>query len=379
VYSGRATLNQYDSNFASQESLVTLSSDTGGKAFLDSNDFQPAFAKVKEDTSFYYLLGYQSSNLARDGRFRRIVVRVNRPDAKLDFRRGYYAAADFQHSTREDRERQLQEQLQSDLPSTDFPVYLATGFFRLNENRFYVPVSVVVPGSQIPFTRASEQDRATLDVIAVMRDDARRPFGTLRDTMKLAVDTSQEVQRKNVQYDGGFLLPPGKYQLKFVVRENQSGRMGSFETDVIVPDLKAAAVKMSSIVLGNQKQAAKQKSNPLVRDGSEIIPNVTRVFSSGQHLYFYYEIYEPGHPSEATSKSAARLLTNVAFYRGSVKAYETPLVEADQVNILDRHATAFELDVPLSELRPGFYTCQINVVDDASGKFVFPRLALLVR
>jgi hypothetical protein len=74
-----------------------------------------------------------------------------------------------------------------------------------------------------------------------------------------------------------------------------------------------------------------------------------------------------------------RLLTNVAFYKGSVKAYETPIVQADQVNVPDRKATAFELDVPLANLKPGFYTCQVNVVDDAAGKFAFPRVALMVR
>jgi len=382
VYSGRGVLSQYDSNFASQETLVTLANDTGGRAFLDSNDFAPAFTKVHEDTSFYYLLGYISSNTQRDGRYRRITVRVNRTDlkdAKVEFRKGYYAPADFQHSTKESREQQLQDQLISDVPSSDFPVYLSTGYFRMGDNRYFVPVSVVVPGSQIPFTRASEQDRATLDIIAVMRDEAKRPFGTIRDTVKLAVNTSQDVQRKNVQYDGGFLLPPGKYTVKFVVRENQTGRMGSFEAETTVPDLKAAPVKVSSVILSNQKQPAKQKNNPLVREGSQIIPNVTHVFSSGQHLYLYYEVYDPAKPAEADEKATARVLTNVAFYKGAVKAYETPLVQAVDVNVPERKATAFELDVPLEELRPGFYTCQINVVDDAAGKFVFPRLALLVR
>jgi VWFA-related protein len=382
VYSGRGVLSQYDSNFASQETLVTLANDTGGRAFLDSNDFAPAFTKVHEDTSFYYLLGYISSNTQRNGRYRRITVRVNRTDlkdAKVEFRKGYYAPADFQHSTKESREQQLQDQLISDVPSSDFPVYLSTGYFRMGDNRYFVPVSVVVPGSQIPFTRASEQDRATLDIIAVMRDEAKRPFGTIRDTVKLAVNTSQDVQRKNVQYDGGFLLPPGKYTVKFVVRENQTGRMGSFEAETTVPDLKAAPVKVSSVILSNQKQPAKQKNNPLVREGSQIIPNVTHVFSSGQHLYLYYEVYDPAKPAEADEKATARVLTNVAFYKGAVKAYETPLVQAVDVNVPERKATAFELDVPLEELKPGFYTCQINVVDDAAGKFVFPRLALLVR
>jgi VWFA-related protein len=382
VYSGAGMLSQYDTNFASQETLVTLATDTGGKAFLDTNDFTPAFTKVHEDTSFYYLLGYISTNTQRDGRYRQITVRLNRTDikdAKLEFRKGYYAAADFQHSTKESREQQLQEQLISDVPSSDFPVYVSTAYFRMADNRYFVPVSVVVQGSQIPFTRSSEQDRATLDLIAVMRDEAKRPFGTIRDTVKLAVNTSEEVQRKNVQYDGAFLIPPGKYSVKFVVRENQTGRMGSFEAAVSVPDLKAAPVKISSVVLSNQKQPAKQKNNPLVREGAEIVPNVTHVFSSGQHLYFYYEVYDPAKPSDVADKTAARVLTNVAFYKGLVKAYETPLVQADKVNVPDRKATAFELDVPLSELKPGFYTCQVNVVDDAAGKFVFPRVALLVR
>jgi VWFA-related protein len=382
VYSGRGVLSQYDTNFASQETLVTLATDTGGRAFLDTNDFAPAFTKVHEDTSFYYLLGYISTNSQKDGRYRRITVRLNRTDlkdAKLEFRKGYYAEADFQHSTKESREQQLQEQITSEVPTSDFPVYVSTGYFRMADNRYFVPVSVVVPGSQIPFTRASEQDRATLDLIAVMRDEAKRPFGNIRDTVKLAVNTSQDVQRKNVQYDGAFLLPPGKYTVKFVVRENQTGRMGSFEAAVNVPDLKAAPVKISSVVLSNQKQPAKQKNHPLVREGTEIVPNVTHVFSSGQHLYLYYEVYDPAKPADATDKAAARVLTNVAFYKGTVKAYETPLVEADQVNVPERRATAFELDVPLTELKPGFYTCQVNVVDDAAGKFVFPRVPLLVR
>lgn len=379
VYSGQAMLRQYDSSFASQETLVALAKDTGGQAFLDSNDFQPAFSKVQVDTSYYYLLGYRSSNPARDGRFRQITVRVSQPGVKLDFRRGYYAAADFQHSTKEDRERQLQEQLMSDLPSTDFPLYVSSGYFRLTDNRFFVPVSMVVPGSQIPFTRTGDEDRATLDILAIVRDDAKRPYGSIRDTVKLAVNASREVQRKNVQYDGSFLLPPGKYQLKFVARENETGRTASFETDITIPDLKTEPVKTSSIVVANQKQPAKQKNNPLVREGTEIIPNVTHVFSAGQHLYFYYEVYDSERPAGDQNKSAVRILTNVAFFKGRVKAYETPLVVANQVNVPGRKATAFELDVPLAPLQAGFYTCQVNIIDDAAGKFVFPRLALLVR
>ncbi len=76
AYSGQSTLNALNSNFTTQETLVTLASDTGGRAFLDSNDFSKIFKGVQQDTSTYYLLGYHSTNPARDGRYRRIVVKI---------------------------------------------------------------------------------------------------------------------------------------------------------------------------------------------------------------------------------------------------------------------------------------------------------------
>jgi VWFA-related protein len=390
AYSGGSMQSAFDSNFSSQETLVTLAGDTGGRAFLDSNDFGKVFKGVQNDTSMYYMLGFHSSNPARDGKYRHITVSVNRPGVKLDYRRGYYAPADYQHSSRDDRERQLEEQLASELPATDLPVYLSAGYFRLSEGKFYVPISLVVPGSEIPFTRNSDQDKATLDIIGEVQDEKKRPLQPLRDTVKLAVNTSTEVKRKNVQYNTNFILPPGKYHFKFVVRENQSGRMGSFETDFTVPDLKTAPLKMSSVFLSSQLQpdGAKRSDNPFVRDGSQLIPSVTHVFSSGQHLYFYYEVYDPTHaaqaqktasPSNGNSNGNIRVLSNVAFFQGKVKAYETPLVEVEQVNVQSRKAALFQLDVLLSQLKPGFYTCQVNVIDDAAGKFTFPRLALLVR
>ena len=258
AYSGQSSINALNSNFTTQETLVTLASDTGGRAYLDSNDFSQVFKGVQQDTSTYYLLGFHSTNPARDGRYRRIAVKVNIPGVKVDYRRGYYAPADYRHSTKEDKELQLEQELASELPTTDLPLYLSAAYFRLEVNKFFIPISLVVPGSEIPFTRSSDRDKATLDVIGVVLDSEHHPVTRIRDTVNLAVDTSSEVRKKNVQYDTGLSLPPGKFHLKFVVRENQTGRMGSFETDLNVPDLKSQPLKMSSIVLASQLQPAKK-------------------------------------------------------------------------------------------------------------------------
>ena len=266
-------------------------------------------------------------------------------------------------------------------------MYLSAAYFRMDPKKYYIAVSLVVPGSEIPFTRNSDRDKANLDVICLVLDSEQHPLTHLRDTVKLAVDTSSEVRKKNVQYNTGLDLVPGKYHLKFVVRENQTGRMGSFETDLVVPELKSQPLKMSSIVLASQTQAAKKNAppNPLIRDGQEIIPNVTHVFSATQHLKLYYEVYDPGRGSAPQSartepaNSEIHLLSNVAFFRGKAKVFESSLVEVTELNARDRKAGVFQLDLPLSSLTPGFYTAQVNVIDDASGTFLFPRFALLIR
>jgi VWFA-related protein len=376
AFSGRAMSSQRESFSAAQDTLATIAEDTGGKAFFDVNEFGEVFDKVVEDTSSYYLLGYTSTNPARDGRFRRIRVSLKQPGLKLEFRSGYYAPRDFAHSGRDDRAQQMQEQLLSDLPITDLPVHGAAGYFRLKENRYFVPVWFIVPGSQVQFSRASDKEKATLDVLGVIRDGQNRPVAWIEDTVKLSVAATEEVQRRNVQYGTSFELPPGVYRLKAVIRENQLGAFGSFDSTLVVPNLDRNPLRLSSVVLASQRQPVTKKnaSNPLQRDGQELVANVARVVTSAQPMVIYYEVYDPGKPA-----APIRVLSNIAFYKGSQRVLQTELVTAQQVNLADRKAVSFEMIVPAGALGPGLYTCQVNVVDDTAGTFAFPRFQLYVR
>ncbi len=391
AYSGAAATAQLTANFGSQETLSTLATDTGGKFFSDSNDFGPAFTQVQHDTEAYYILGFHSTNAARDGSYRHLTVKVDRSDVKLEFRPGYYAPADFQHQKTEDREFALNEQMRSNVPATDVAVYLQALYFKQGDNNSFIPVSLIVPGSQIPFVSGGNQDKASLDILGQVRNAQGIAVGNVRETVKLAIDASQQVARKNIQYSTGFTLAPGRYHLKFIVRENQTGNMGTFETDIQVPDLKKVALKLSSVVLSSQRiqSAAKDSGNPLVRDGLEWIPNVAHVFRQDQHLYLLYEVYDPAKAKGAAQPAASpglerreggpvKVLTSIEFLSGGSKVYETPLVTADVVNDPERNGVAFQFDVPLAGLKPGTYICQVNVIDDAGGSFSFPRMALRI-
>jgi len=432
AYNGAAVLNDLNSNAASQDTLSTLASDTGGKAFFDSNDFGAVFTQVQKDSSAYYVLGFTSTNVLKDGKFRRLKVQLNRPDLKLDYRSGYYAGRDFEHLNRADREQQIQDELASELSQTDVAVYAGASYFRQDDSHYYLSVSLVIPGSQIPFVQEKDKDNATIDIIGEVRVDGKFAVGHQRDTVKLVLDSAQQVRRKNVQYNTGFLLAPGNYHLKFVVRENQTGRMGSFETDVQIPDLRKTPLRMSSVVLSSQRVPAGAKKisgpHPLVQDQTELVPNITHVFTQDQHLYLQYEVYDAARgknpvpaaavntaanvganvgpngaangnananaasteavkapspvakaPSPKAGKDSVRVFTSIEFLQGNAKVYESKPIVANEVTAPDRKAVIFQIDLPLQSLKPGYYVCQVNVVDDVAGNFAFPRSPILVK
>ena len=175
AFNGASVSSHFSQLAQTQDTLTTMAEDTGGRAFFDSNSFGEVFQRVVADTSAYYMLGYSSNNAARDGRFRKIKVRLKRSDLKLEYRSGYYAPRDFAHSTKDDREEQLQEQLVSDLSVTDLSAYVSAAYFRLADNRYFVPLSVVVPGYQVPITKVSDKNQATIDVLGLVRDEQKRP------------------------------------------------------------------------------------------------------------------------------------------------------------------------------------------------------------
>jgi VWFA-related protein len=375
MFSGRGVQQQFAQLASSQDTLTSLAGDTGGRAFTDSNDFGEAFARVQRDMSAYYILGYSSTNTTKDGRFRRIQVRLKNGDLRVEARAGYYADRDFTHTTRTDRDAQLEEQMFAAVAATDLPVMVTGGWFRLSADKYYVPVALTVPGSAVPV--ANDKDQVSLDVLGMVRDERNFPVGRFRETLKLPPGTGKTLAGKQVLYQSGVTLPPGRFSVKVVVRENTTGRVGSFEAPIVVPELKQAAMKVSSVVLSTQLQpAAKGKTdNPLVRDGVQLIPNLTHVVGKDQKLFFYYEVYDPGQAGGTTPQ----LRTSLAFYRGKVKVFETPVVERTSIDVPDRHAALFQFEVPADSFAPGLYTCQINIIDTVAGKFEFPRMLFVVR
>ena len=181
---------------------------------------------------------------------------------KLEYRVGYFAPATFVKMTRADRETQLQQALESENPLTDLPLALEVDYFRLAQNKYFVPVSVKIPGSALSFRSKKRKAATELDFIAEVRDARHHLTSVVRDTIPLKLDdaTAGEVGRKQIQYDTGLTLAPGKYTLRFVARENGEGKVGTFEMPFTIPDLSLQnTLRLSSVVLSNQRDGLKQQ------------------------------------------------------------------------------------------------------------------------
>ena len=90
-------------------------------------------------------------------------------------------------------------------------------------------------------------------------------------------------------------------------------------------------------------------------------------------MYFYYEVYDP-----ALVEQSPDLRTSLAFYRGGVKVFETPVVTRTAIDEPNRRAVVFQLEVPAEQFRPGTYMCQINIIDSIASAVAFPRVSFVV-
>src|SRR5262249_28005684 len=172
------------------------------------------------------------------------------------------------------------------------------------------------------------------DFIGVVKDDYGSTITDLRDKidMKLSGETANELSKRPIQYSTGFTLLPGKYVLKFLARDSETGRIGTYQANFVIPNLmkEEKRVPISSVVLSSQREdpknalfnakdklaAAAQAANPLITDGQQLVPSVTRVFSKSKDMYVFLQAYE------RNATTAQPIVAFVTFYRGQTKAFE---------------------------------------------------------
>lgn len=391
MYSGTETLAVTNNFQLSQDTLYALAGDTAGKTLLDYNDLTKGIVEAQQSISSYYVLGYYTSNTTQNGKFRRIKVSLNsNPAASLDYRHGYYAGTKFSKFTVADKERQLEDALMLEDPMTELTIAMEINYFQMNRAEYFVPIVVKIPGRELALARRGGAVRTLIDFIGEIKDVyGGRTVSNVRDhvNIKLSDATVSELARRPIEYDTGFTLLPGKYMIKFLARDDETGRIGTYQTTFAIPNLneEQRRIPISSVVLSGQRVETKEvlynasqskdraeASNPLVQDGKKLIPSVTRVFSKTRPLYIYLQAYEPG------AQEVQPLIAFVSFYRAQAKVFETqPMLVKNALN--SRLKTVpFSFSIAVDEFSPGPYDCQVTVLDPTGRKAAFWRAPIML-
>ncbi|QOY87391.1 VWA domain-containing protein [Paludibaculum fermentans] len=388
VYTGAAA-QAVAANFdRSQDTLWSLAADTGGQALLNYNDLSRGIIQVQQAMSSYYVLGYYTANQARDGRYRRVRIAVAAPAvAKVEYEPGYYAGKEYRNFTLADKERQLEEALMEADPVTELTMALEVNFFQLNRAEYFIPVTAKLPVQELAAGRGSGSSRLLIDFIGEVRDEFGATIANLRDKVevRLAGRDAPELANRSVNYDAGFTLFPGRYTIKILARDATSGRIGTYQTKFLVPDLNqpGPGVPISSVVLSSQlaelgsaafnaKKGSSPAADPLVQGTRKLIPSVTRVFHRQSPFYVYLQAYA------RPSGNLHPLAGFVTLYRDQAKVFESSAIAASEVSTANGRAIPLRFDLALGALSPGQYDCQVTVLDPSQGTAAFWRAPVIL-
>jgi VWFA-related protein len=388
MYTGGSALAVVTNFQQTQDTLYGLAADTGGKALLDYNDLSRGIVQAQQADTSYYILGYYTTNTATDGKFRRIKITLNSDsEAKLDYRQGYFAGKVFGKFTVADKERQLEDALMLEDPITELTIDMEVDYFQLNHAEYFVPIIMKIPGRELVLAKKGGAEHTLIDFIGEIKDAyGGRTVTNLHDhvDIKLSDATAAQLAKRPIEYDTGYTLLPGKYTIKVLARDDETGRIGTYQRSFTIPNLNKVdkQIPISAVVLSSQKvdlkdaiyNATKEKErniqeavNPLVENGAKLIPSVTRVFSTSRSMYVYLQAYQQ------SATTAQPLVSYVTFYQDGKKVFETPpmKVVSGMNNVLKTMSLNF--DIALKDIPLGEYDCQVSVLDPAGQRIAFWR------
>lgn len=346
-----------------QDSLRSMSDETGGFAVVNRNDFTNAFQRIVDDNSSYYMLGYYSSNDRRDGRFRKIDVRLkNRPGLVVRARKGYVAprgrAPETKAAAKDGPSPELKEVLESPLPLPGLPLAVTAAVFKGPAQKGSVVISTFVHGASLPFTEEKGMFKNDLEIVGIATDDKGKSFSTDRNTVNLSMkpDTANRVKAMGFRVIQSVDLAPGRYLLRVAVKEGNTRKAGVVTYDLEVPEFTKHPLTMSDIALTSALSGAAPTIRP--KDPLEkLLPGpltTYREFPSIDEIALFTEVYDnikQPHKTEIVATVKAE---------GGQTMFETREEHDNSELAGSAGGYGFQTRVPLSKLAPGLYVLRVE-------------------
>lgn len=382
---------------ATQDGLNALASDTGGRAFFNTNSLSGAVTTALKETSIYYLLAWRpETEEQRNLKFRRLEVSVvGRPNLVVRFRRGFGEPPDDAAKKSKDiatlpvrktPNEEIGAALRAPYPITALPVSIALTFLDTAQYGGTLTTSVRVSTTSLALDRQTESPTAVVDVAGLVLNDQGKSVSSFNKRITIKANSKGVIGQlpDTFFYNHFSIVKPGLYQVRVVAIDTKQGTRGSSHQWIEVPDLQTKGLTMSSLIIGEKK--AEADIEPVNTSSNEPPPpaairqvsmNVDHRFARSSYLRFLTFVYNAatsmaaatappdskGNAGPASMKPGVDLAVQVQIFRDNEPVITTPLHKIQTEGAPDIQRVPYAADVKLDDLKPGAYVLQVTMID----------------
>jgi len=348
--------------------LVGIAENTGGRAFPERNEFASALNQVFLENGSYYLLGYSPPNPKMDGKYRRVEVKVNRPDLTVRTRSGYYTEKP-EDAKKIEEASPLTTALSGLLPKSEIGLEaMAAPFAIPGKSEAGVVVVLTVHREAAP-RAARTKEQVDVQVSAFTQEGAARGSMRYGTTVTLRPGPGGPIEFEILT---GLMLKPGRYQLRMSAFVGAENRSGSVFYDIDIPDFARRPVSLSGLLLTADPKPISTDTDR-IKAYVPIGPTARRTFRASDQVTAFARIYQGGQMLDSTQNRAAavtrlpggdtlspvQVTVSVTDAEGTVRIRRTELVAKDLFGAADRTAE-FSMPIELKNLSPGEYLLTVD-------------------
>ncbi|HEX8494348.1 MAG TPA: VWA domain-containing protein [Pyrinomonadaceae bacterium] len=386
--SGSSARNPSNEVAAMRDPLRILADDTGGRALLNSNSIPDSIQQALDETSSYYLLAWRpDTEEQRSGRARLKVSIKHRPDLRVRLRRNYYVAptANAKHEKQKERrapastsakqtkelkpEVELLTALGALYPQRTLPTSLAIGYLNTPDQGLVLKLSMQIERSAFNFDSADSRKRE-IDVIGAAIDD-RGVIVSFKQLLTIAPDSTAQKQGLPALWNQQLRVPAGLYQVRVATRERGSGRTGSAQQWIEVPNLSQGGLQLSSLFLAERQSSISEQATTAQRT---LLVDVDHRFARSSVLRYQTYVYNAprGNAGAPDVEVQARVL------RDNRAVITMPTAKVPTATTTDNARLPYWAEVPLADLTPGSYLLQVTAIDRRTGASATQRTRFAV-
>jgi len=344
--------------------LRDLAQQTGGTAIAETNDWKAPLRTVMAEVRTYYEASYIPQIALYDGKFRKISIRVDRPDVVAHTSSGYFALPQLKSGQQMNAyELPLLNSLSVTAVPSDVAFQVAAERFNDHGTKVEYMVTLEAPLKEMTFAPQPDQKTSMIDaaLLAVLKNSSGEIVEKFSKdfAVQVALDKVDAYKEGNLVQTFRTELPPGSYSLEAALMDRNGKKIGVKKSAVTVPQ-PSNSLSMSDVVVVRRTDALKdnQISDAFYFPGGKVVPTLAHTLKGGPGniLPFYFTVY----PDQAI-KDAPKL--TMSFYKEGqyLGAAEAQLPEAQRDGRIPYIA-----NLPADKFSPGAYEIHMGITQGSS-------------